>query len=204
MSENPLPEDKQTDYQAAFAKIRADIDRLTREYANGKLNSAQFNALYRHYTEKRSLIQKLVERNPQSDAWRSAAEAGHTAVLKDQFEARPLYYVVFRRGERQPLMNEGKVSQKIAQQMHRLLQVLWAMQTWRKGLAQKSVGDGMWLLLVIGDEAITIAVYFLQPSTWQVNHLRELHEDFERANRVALVRGMPAERMVFPQRSLLE
>lgn len=205
MSERP-PHDNNTppDPQQALAQIRADIDGLTREYAHGKLNAAQFNALYKHYTDKRALIQRLIERNPQGDVWRTVAEKGHTAVLRDQFGARPLYYVVFRRGERYPLLAQGKVSYKAAQRIYSLLQVLWAMENWRKGLAQKAIGDGAWLLLAIGEESFTLALYFLQPSTWQVNTLRELHDDFERANRVSLVRGLPPEKMVFPQRALLE
>ncbi len=204
MSERPPQDNFSPDPQQALAQIRADIDGLTREYAQGKLNAAQFNALYKHYTDKRTLIQRLIERNPQGDAWRAAAERGHTAMLRDQLEARALYYVVFRRGERRPLLAQGKISQQAAQRMHSLLQVLWAMQNWRRGLAQKAIGNEAWLLLVTGDDAFTLVLYFLQPSAWQMNHLRELHDDFERANRVALVRGLPPERMVFPQRALLE
>jgi len=190
--------------ESTLARLQHEIEKLTREYTAGRINSAQYNALYRHFSEKRTLIEKLVERNPQSNTWRMAAEHHKTSFLREQLEARPLYYVVFRRGERDPLLANGKLSLRAAEQVHKMLQVLWAMQTWRKGLARKSMGEGMWMLLCIGDNALTLVIYLLQPSTVQVNQLRDLHEEFELANRLSLTRNMLPERMVFPQRALME
>lgn len=194
---------KETDNpQHVLTEIRQKMNELTAEYASGKLNAAQFNALYRHYTEKRAVIEKLLERNPDSDAWRMVAQPGQTGDLRDRLESRPLYYVVFRHQEHQPLHLEGKLPRKAAEQVYKLLQALWRVGTRREGLTRKAVGDGMWMLMVVGPQALTIVIYFLQPSTLQTNHLRDLHSDFERANRYLLERGLPASRMVFPQRSL--
>ena len=112
--------------------------------------------------------------------------------------------MIFRKGEQKPLMMEGQIPQKAAQQLHKLLTVIWKMQEWKEGLARKSLGDGLWLLLMIGKQSMTRVVYFFQPSTLQINSMKDLHADFERANQQALERGMPANRMVFPQRSLME
>jgi hypothetical protein len=188
--------------QQVLVELRQKMNALTVEYSSGKLNAAQFNALYRHYTEQRAVIEKLLERNPESDAWRSVLQTGHTGALRDRLESRPLYYVVFRHREQEPLLLEGKLPRKAAEQMYKLLQVLWRTENQREGLTRKSVGDGMWMLMVVGPQALTIVIYFLQPSTLQTNHLRDLHNDFERANRYLLERGLPASRMVFPQRSL--
>lgn len=189
--------------ETTLMRIQRELERLTREYAAGVINAAQFNGIYRHYSEKRALIEKLTARNPESDAWRSAAESHQTSFLREQLESRPLYYVVFRRGEREPLIADGKLSLRAAEQVHRMLKVIWAMQTWRKGLARKSMGDGMWMLLYIGDNALTMVIFLLQPSTLQTNQLRDMHEDFERANRHSLLKGLAPERMVFPQRALM-
>jgi hypothetical protein len=62
----------------------------------------------------------------------------------------------------------------------------------------------MWLLLMMGQQSMTLTVYIFQPSTIQMNQMRDLHADFERANQHLLERGMPPERMVFPQRSLMD
>jgi hypothetical protein len=190
--------------EQALEVIRQNLEKLTREYASGVINSAQFNALYRHHSEKRAVIERMLENNPDGTSWKAVAERGSTMYLRDQFQARLLYYVVFGRGNQTPLLSEGKLTRSAAEQLMKLLQVLWGMKAWRKGLARKSLGDGMWLLVCIGDNGVTLAVYFLQPSTLQTNKLKDVHEDFERANKYSIEKNLPAERMVFPQRALIE
>lgn len=192
------------DAQAALDHIRKRLKAATQEYSSGRLSGVQFHAIYRHYTEKRTIIEKIIERNPESDAWKSAAATGKTHFLRERFEARPLYYVVFRKGDKRPLLSDGKIPRAIAEQIYRLLQLFWKMEDWKAGLARKSVGNGNWMMIMVGQRSMTIMVYFLQPSTIQVNNLRDLHADFERANRKALERGLSANRMVFPQRAILD
>jgi hypothetical protein len=50
-----------------------------------------------------------------------------------------------------------------------------------------------------------MVMFMLEPSTVQLNRVRDLHADFERANRSALERSTKTfDRMVFPQRALVE
>ncbi|MDQ7025314.1 MAG: hypothetical protein Q9P44_07115 [Anaerolineae bacterium] len=204
MTKRPPDERDFTNPRSALDQIKDKIVTITHEYSAGKINAVQFNAMYRHYMEKRTIIEKLLERNPETDAWRAASAPGKTMFLRDRFVARSLYYVVFRKNEKKPLMMEGKLPKKAAQQIHKVLTAIWKMNEWKEGLARKSLGDGMWLLLTMGQEAMTVVIYFFQPSTLQVNRLRDLHADFERANLQLLKREMPTERMVFPQRSLMD
>lgn len=185
-------------------KLRKKLEHIASEYAAGKLNPAQFNALYRHYTEKRVIIEKLLARNPESDAWRSVAEQGQTGFLRNYFEARSLYIMVFRHGQQEPLFVNGNVPTKTIPQIQALLQTLWRMQRPRQGLARKALGDGQWIVLAVGEEGMTLVIFSLQPSITQINRLRDLHADFERANKLALQRGFSAKRMVFPQRAFME
>jgi len=190
--------------QLALDQIREHLERVALDYAEGKLNSAQFNAMYSHYIEKRDLIERLVERNPESDVWRNVATSGKTTMLRQRFESRPIYYCTFARQNKSPLISAGKLSQRAAKQIHQILQVLWRMRTWRTGVARKSMGDGLWMLLNIGEKSLTIAIFLMQPSDLQVNLVRDLHHDFEAANHISLDRGEPADRMVFPQRALIK
>jgi hypothetical protein len=67
------------------------------------------------------------------------------------------------------------------------------------------MGSGNWLVLALGDRAVTLVMFMLEPSTAQINLVRDLHADFERANRGALERGTRSlDRFVFPQRALAE
>lgn len=199
------PDLEKTNPKNVLQQIRDRLAVVAREYSSGKLNAVQFNALYRHYMEKRLLIEKLLERNPDTDAWRAAASEGTTTYLRERYEARALYWVVFQRGSREPLTSNGKLPAKAAQQVIKTMHIVWKMPSWKQGLARKSLGDGMWLLLNMGQESLTLAVYFFQPSSLQTNQLRDLHTDFERANARLLTReGVRASQLVFPQRSLIE
>ncbi|MEO1286242.1 MAG: hypothetical protein AAFV93_00635 [Chloroflexota bacterium] len=198
----PQPTNKHETPQQALDEIRRRMKNATHEYSSGRLSKVQFEAIYRHYTEKRQIVERIIERNPNSDAWKSAAAEGKTNFLKDRFEARPLYYMVMRRGEKIPLASEGKVPKKAAEQIYKLLQAFWKMSEWKSGLARKAIGDGMWMMVMVGEMSLTIAIYFLQPSTVQITQMRDLQGDFERANRQALERNLSAKRMVFPHRAI--
>jgi hypothetical protein len=198
------PQQETDSPQQALVEIRHQINKLTQEYSSGKLNAAQFNALYRHYAEKRTLIQKLLQQNPASTAWRAVVQQGHTTDLRDRYISRPLYYVVFQHEQHEPLAVEGKLPRKAAEEMYKQLQMFWSAEQRQEGVTSKSIGDALWMLAVSGAYSMTIAIYFLQPSTLQSDHLHELHNDFERANRHLLERRLPANRMVFPQRSLFQ
>ena len=64
---------------------------------------------------------------------------------------------------------------------------------------------GIVLLLAVGDFAATAVMFSLEPANAQARLVRDLHADFERANQAALARGwIVPERMVFPQRALVE
>lgn len=181
------------------------MEGVANEFAAGKINRAQFNAIYGRYDEQRMIIERLLERNPDSSAWQQVVRSGHTSFLRDHFEARCMYYLVYRLNTPSPLMMGGPQQPNMAQ----IEPVLSALQKVEKrpraGLARKALGDGHWLVLALGANALTIAMFNLEPSSSQVNHVRDLHNDFERANRSALERGTRTlEKMVFPQRALVE
>ncbi len=193
-----------TEARTELGKIRHDMETITKEFADGKLSQEQFDALYAHYSEKRTIIEKLLERDPNTTAWKAAAAKGRTGPLRVRLEARPLYFLVFAHGGRKPLIMGGKQPQNTAQQIYSMLKTLWMMKTHRTGLARKAMGSGLWLILAMGDISFTMVIFSLQPSEVQINRVRDLHNDFERANHITLQRSLPPERMVFPQRSLLE
>jgi len=193
-----------TNPKSALQEIREKMQQVVAEYSNGDINASQFNAIYQHYAEKRDIIDRMIERNPDSDAWQSVVKPGYTTHLRSQFEARTIHYAVFRRDDTKPLVSSGKVNRKTAQQIHKLLRVVLSMKTQRTGLARQSLGNGNWLVTSIGLQALTIVTFSLQPSSLQTAKVRDLHEDFEVANQRALKNHEPADRLVYPQRALVE
>lgn len=201
----PPEEREPQDPHAALEYFRAQMETIAAEFAGGRLNRTQFHAIYQHYSERRIIIERLLQRDPESDAWKQVAQPGHTTFLRAHFEARPVFYAVFGHKLPRPLNIGGQRSPKLVEQIGKLLRTLWNLQTPpESGLARKAVGDGQWLVLAMGKFGITFVVFSLQPSAAQTNRVRDLHTDFERANRRLLERGSAnPSRMVFPQRSLI-
>ncbi len=186
--------------------LRRKMELISDEFAQGKINRAQFNAMYKRYSEQRTIIERLIERNPDSEAWRQVISVkGQTGFLRHHFAAQPLYYIAYRNNELQPIMVGGKQKPNEAV-VQSIIKVVWAMPNRPKnGLGRKPIGDNDWLILAIGEHATTAVMFANEPSIAQARLVRDLHADFERANQAALSRGwLVPDRMVFPQRSLVE
>jgi hypothetical protein len=194
-----------TSPEAAVEDLRRKMERIASEFAAGRINRAQFNAMYGRYTEQRAIIERLIQRNPGNDAWKAVAAPGHTTFLRSHFEAKPLYYAIFQHNRTTPLMIGGQMQPNMTQ-LGDVLHALWSMKSRPKvGLARKDIGNGNWLILALGEHAVTLVMFMLEPSPMQANKVRDLHADFERANRMALASDTKSlDRMVFPQRALVE
>lgn len=186
-----------------MAYIRAKMEEVANEYANNRISRAQFNAIYSHYSEQRQLIEKIIARNPDNDGWKQAARSGKTAFLRQHFDARPLNYVVYLHHRYKPLIGGG--TRPDIQRITNLLRVLWKMEKIRVGVARMALDGPNWLVMTAGHYSVTFVTFHLEPSGDKANYVRDLHNDFERANRLFLQRGkINKALMVFPQRALLE
>jgi hypothetical protein len=200
------PPESPTNPGSAMNTLRTKMEFIADEFAQGKINRAQFNAMYKRYSEQRTIIERLIERNPDSDAWKQVISVkGQTGFLRHHFAAQPLFYAVYRHHDYKPILHGGKQPPDTSL-LHPVLKLVWSMSTRPKnGLGRKPLGESNWLILAVGDYAATTVVFSVEPSIAQARLVRDLHADFERANQAALARGwiMP-ERMVFPQRALVE
>ncbi|MFN8375678.1 MAG: hypothetical protein U0694_22760 [Anaerolineae bacterium] len=201
----PLPISLPNNPAEALEVLRQKMENAASEFSQGKINRAQFNAVYARYGEQRSIIERLMQRDPGSEAWKAVAAPGHTRFLIDHFEAHALYYLVFLHNRPKPLIWGGKQPPD-GPTVINILRTLWSMPNRPKsGAARKEVKGGHWLLLVLGESALTLVHFSQEPANLQINRVRDMHADFERANRVLLERGMTSpERLVFPQRALVE
>lgn len=184
-------------------RIREKMETVANEYANREISRAQFNAIYGHYREQRAIIEKIISRDPKNDGWKQAARSGKTAFLREHFEARPLNYVVYIHHNKRPLMGGGE--RPDMKRITGLLKSLWSMQKMRVGVARLAIEPPNWLIMCAGYYGVTFVTFHLEPSGIQANSVRDLHNDFERANRLFFQRGkINKAQMVFPQRSLIE
>src|SRR5690606_10588994 len=132
-----------------------------------------FNAIYGRYNEQRTIIERLIERNPHNHAWQQVAIPGHTSFLKSHFEARILYFVVYSINNPALLMMGGQ-NQPDMRHIDPVLHTLLRMPNRpRSGLARKAMGEGQWLALALGENGVTMVLFMLEPSTAQLNRIRD-------------------------------
>ncbi|MDX2160417.1 MAG: hypothetical protein SF162_03735 [bacterium] len=192
------------DPAAALNAIRSKMELVSDEFAQGKINSVQFHVMYRRYSEQRTIIEKLIERDPEGDAWqRVMSVKGQTGFLRSQYEAQALCYAIFRAGSAKPILTGGKAPAD-EPMLAAMAAKLWQLpKRPNPGLARKALPTSHWIIVATGDHAATFAVFSIEPSNAQARLVRDLHADFERANAAAFARDqIVPERMVFPQRAL--
>ncbi len=186
-----------------IAYIRDKMEQVANEYAEKRLSRAQFNAIYTHYNEQRQLIEKIIARDPDNPGWKQAARSGKTEFLRQHFDSQALNYVIYLHHNQKPIMGGG--TRPDTRRIRELLRTLWSMKKTRVGVARLGLTGGEWLILAAGYYSVTLVTFYPEPSGEKINYIRDLHQDFERANGLLLARGkVNKAQMVFPQRALLE
>lgn len=202
----PTVIDPTSDPDAALVLLRRKIERVADEFSAGQINRGQFNAMYKRYSEQRTIIERLIARNPESDAWKQVISVpGQTGFLRSQYAAMPIACSVYLHDQLSPMLKMGPAVMDDGT-IARLLMRVWAMPVRPpQGMGRRALPGGEWMLMATGLYAATLVIFSQEPSITQAYLIRDQHADFERANLLLLTRGSPApEKMVFPQRALLE
>jgi hypothetical protein len=198
--------------EEALEKLRQKTAQVANEFAEGKINRAQFTAMYAYYNERRVIVERLLARDPGTQAWQQVVRPGHTSFLRQHFESRPLAYTIFSLGADdvdKPITSQGSIvpPPEVIKPILTALAVLLRTHSNAKPLSplRKAIDNGRWLTIVPGRYTVAFTLFSLEPSVQQFTRVVDLHRDFERANRVALERGnrLP-EQLVFPHRALFE
>ena len=192
--------------ESAIDSLRHKMSQIAQEYAEGKINVATFNAVYRRYSEQREITERLLERNPNSEAWQSVVQPGHTSFLRDFYAAKIVSYGLYRLSDGYQITLQGKVRLPQAQLMPIFARINDIIQKGHKlGAAWRQLKDQNWVLMMPGQYSASVVIFSLEPAVVQRKMVEEVHRDFERANERALIRGDLAPRsLVFPHRALLE
>jgi hypothetical protein len=189
----------------ALQTLREKTAQAAADFAGGQLNRAQFSALYANYNERRVIIERLLERNPDTQAWQHVAQNGQTTFLRQQFEARALSFTIYDVAEHPTLITQQGTPLLDQALAERVAKAIYAAHLGQKRVAagSKPMVNGKWFVFAPGTLTVTVVLFSLEPSTRQVTHIADLHSDFEKANRYALARSTRiVDQLVFPQRSL--
>ncbi len=204
--ETLTPREQMQRAEEALIRLREKMASVAAEFADGKLNQAQFDAIYARYSEQRDITERLLTRNPESQAWQSVVQSGHTQFLKQHFEARVLSYAIYDQATFERVSITGKVQLQHAHVkavLHRLRAVIAARGN--PGPALRQLDSERTVLFVPGGLTAAVVIFSLEPAAAQIERVVDIHQDFERANQYALrSREYTGGRLVYPHRALFE
>ncbi|MBZ0305672.1 MAG: hypothetical protein K8I82_06355 [Anaerolineae bacterium] len=190
----------------AIEKLREKMNEVAREFSEGLINQAQFNAIYRYYSEKRDITELLLERNPDSDAWKSVINTEHTHFLREHFAAKILSFGIYRIEGGDQIVHQGSLRLPPNQLAPIFAKLYKLIEEGRDpGPARRQLKDERWVVLIPGKITASVAIFSLEPAPMQRQLIEDIHRDFERANEKNLQIGNFDPRfMVFPHRVLFE
>jgi len=174
------------------------IAQLEDDHKQGRINAAQYRAIRRHYKEQREVALRLRQAHPDSERWKVVLKEGKTTFLLQLNEAAVRCVAFYDLKTRRLIFTQGEIPDE-ADDAISLLGTFSASESGpRTGrMMATRADDGTALVLIPGRYTAALVSFSQDPPGWQVRALREVHRNFEAANRAALDRG---ERrvLVFP------
>jgi hypothetical protein len=190
--------------EKALAKLQEKMAQVTEDLATGKINQAQFEALFTRFSEQHAVIMRLMDRNPKSNAWQRVAGEGYTDFLLRQHQAKieGILIVDNWSGRSIRVLGSFKLGQDILASLIKSLEHSQKLPDSEK-IRYTQVEGGRWLCSVTGIYTTTITVFSSEPTALQRDDLGEIHHEFERLNKHALEMGqVQPEYLQFPHESL--
>lgn len=186
--------------QAFKAQVESKIQALLAEFADGKLNREQFNALYERYSSQLALAQQaLASSKPMVLKPRGSNES--TIAVKQEHMGKAVGLAIYqnRTGICVEMLGTFDVS---AYLVSPVLNDFNHMTEAQRLLAQRIVAlEGQRWLLFTGGRYTTVATLFHnEPSPQQVREILRLHTDFEIANSASLEQGgqLDSQQLAYP------
>ena len=172
-----------------LAALDQKIARLEQDFQQGRINASQYRAIYRHYMEQREVALRLREKYPDSDRWQVVLEEGKTRFLLQLNEAACYSVGLYDINSRERIFVQGDMPAAAEDAMGLLGTFGSSDGNSADGrMFATKTESGETLLLIPGAFTVSLAVFSQDPPAWQVRALREVHRNFEAANRPALQR----------------
>ena len=193
-----IPADAPPELRRSLTILDQKIRRLEQDFQQNRVNASQYQAIRKHYLEQREVAIRLKQKNPESDRWRVVLEEGKTTFLMQLNEAACLSVGFYDIESRDRIFVQGEMPQA-AEDAMALLGTFGAAEPGAQigRMYATQTDDGKALLLIPGYHTVGLAVFSQSPPAWQVRALREVHRNFEAANRSALKRHR-TNALVFP------
>jgi hypothetical protein len=178
-------------------QLEAKLDRTVQDLADGIINRAQFENLYRHYQNQRRMLQGLLAEG--SGQVPGSLTTGESMIIRQKYAAKVLAYAVYDNESSVPLhtmgnfpMDSDLVVGFLSGFRSAAAEILGA------GAAKAEAEDGKVLCYVPGQYSTLIVLYSSNPAEVDEQSLRQTHLHFETLNEGVLKqRPIPAEKLFF-------
>jgi hypothetical protein len=174
------------------------LARLEQDYRQGRVNSSQYRAIQKHYMEQKEVASRLRQTHPDSDRWKVVLEEGKTSFLLQLNEAAVKCVAFYDLKSHERIFDQGEMPLD-AEEAISLLGTFSSSEidnhTGR--MVATHADDGTALVLIPGRYTAALVTFSQDPPGWQVRALREVHRNFEAANRPALERNQ-RNSLIFP------
>lgn len=190
----------------AIKHLQDKMVAITTDFAQGKINQAQFQAIYTRYCEQKVIIERILAHDPGSDAWQRAAAAGYTGFLRRQYAAHivGMLIIAIQSGESLQTLGHFDLANDVLVPILASL-VSGGTPAFEAGARSTQIERGQWLTFVPGEYSASVTIFSHEPSPIQLTTIINLHRDFERANHRQLMLGrVNASQLGFPQRVLFD
>jgi len=196
-----LESESPEDIEEALSRLNQKMKAITIELAEGKINQAQFQAIYSRYREQREIIDRIKERSPKSNAWQNVARAGITTLLRSQHGADVIGLVIIHNKKVRLINTFGDIvlSKAIGAPL------LASIQDTQIGVDEcTQIHDGRYIQIVSGETSTTIFFYSAEPPRETLEASKKAHADFEKKNLGLLHVGkFKPEQLKYPQKDLM-
>src|SRR3990172_2378926 len=196
-----LPGDVSPELREMLAALASKIERLDEDLQLGRINASQYRAIRRHYLDQRQVAVRIQRTHPNSDRWRVVLEEGKTSFLLQLNEAVLRSFTLYDLRSRVRIYSQGNLP-AAAEEAVRLLGTFGpdGPQSKPGRMLGMQSDDRSAYLLIPGEYTAALVVFTQDPPAWQLRAMREVHTNFEAANRATLERG-ERQTLIFPDLS---
>jgi hypothetical protein len=196
-----LPGDVSPELREMLVTLDTKIERLEGDRQQGRINASQYRAIRKHYLDQRQVAVRLQRAHPDSERWRVVLEEGKTSFLLQLNEAVLRSFTLYDLRSRARIYSQGELP-PAAEQAFRLLGTFGpdGPQAEPGRMLGMQAEDGSSYLLIPGKYTVALVVFTQDPPAWQLRAMREVHSNFETANKATLARG-ERQTLIFPDLS---
>jgi len=178
-------------------EIEKKLDRTVQDLADGLINRAQFENLYRHYQNQRRMVRGLLSEGGREVP--ASLTSGESMVIRQKYAAKVLAYAVYDNESSVPLTTRGDFPVEsdlvvgfLSGFRSAAAEILGA------GAAKAEAEDGKVLCYVPGEYCTLIVLYSSDPAEVDMRGLHQIHLHFETLNAGLLKqRPIPANSLLF-------